>query len=281
MYHPRLPYIPDTLPACALPQVQPDRGISGLKSIITAIAGDEGTVRLPEHTPLVCIPYGKDFRTVKLSTIRNIYIALKVTVDGEAGEKLVLDLPDRETRLLEEFLLNEFKPSAKDVELAFLNHINASFTAEHGELDRTDFDKIFSIQEAMFEARINQKSPSPLPGDTVSGTYYNGKHVFRSGLIVQTPPWTQETDPPHVHYCAGPYVPFVFLHGGNEPGMDCSGGPWFKTTRENLQYAGKEERLFKVFGHSGATGNGAVRFPCTVNRWTMIMDDTLSTRQPH
>lgn len=147
-----------------------------------------------------------------------------------------------------------------------LRSINQRFIHAHGDLNETDFTKMASVKEAIENARKGKCVP--LPGDSVEGAYYDGKHPFKRGMLDTPYPWY---DPDEISLCASPYSPFVFLTEGRPEGysFSMSGGPFFKMKASDLEYVGKDTREFTVWGHNGPCTDGCVCFTAEVNRWKL------------
>jgi hypothetical protein len=64
------------------------------------------------------------------------------------------------------------------------------------------------------------------------------------------------------------HVPFVFLDA-QEQGVEFWAGGGLKVfvNATELSYIGKREKLFEMFGHSGASGRSGIYFKATVNSW--------------
>lgn len=146
-----------------------------------------------------------------------------------------------------------------------LRERNLVFISRHGDLKSSDIEMVENYQRVIEGAREKIKdNPVPLPGDIVEGAYYGGVQPFHNGLIESRKHYTRP-----LSICAKPYVPFVYIRNEEtgEIGMSVSGGPFFGLGLDDLEYVGSDTRLFCDWGHCGVCTDGAVEFPCKVNRW--------------
>lgn len=260
----RQPFIPDFPKECLPNSPARERGVPYLKAILDTL---DSTVVLPTNAPLLCVKQKETFVLRPVKSIANTFLGFDV-VFADTGEKdriYSFNMPLRETAMLAEFIQQHFNPDPARVEYEYLQTINASFIMQHGELDKDDYEKIFEAQRLMATLRLGAQSHrTPFPGDTIQGTYYNGKHPFQKGVIIPKPRWADEQDT-KIHFCAEPYVPYITKEGH----IDTSGGPFFSAEKKHLTFVGEEERLFWCFGHNGACANGGIHFPCRSNRWEL------------
>lgn len=61
-------------------------------------------------------------------------------------------------------------------------------------------------------------------------------------------------------------VPFVYIVGDKLGDLSISGSS-MSVDLESLEYVGTDTQDFRIWGHKGATANGAIEFPATVNVW--------------
>lgn len=260
------PYVPvfpkECLPA---PDAVKGRGLPYLRSVLEivgrGVALREGEVYIQ--------------RTVRGEQIRRAVSAIKVEILGfkvrfadSRDEEMVFTATPQEEEALIRAVLRQCAPDPEKVEYQYLHTINASFIMEHGDLDESDFEKIFNAQKLMATLRLGaQAHNTPFPGDTLQGAYYNGSHPFTHGIILSRPRWAAEGDT-RIHFCAQPYVPYLCSDGA----LDTSGGPFFAAQKKHFSFLGEEERLFWCFGHDGACSNGGIHFPCRSNRWQLSED---------
>jgi hypothetical protein len=208
-------------------------------------------------------------------------VTLPVLAFGTVWGKLQVDLPGGYSSYWDE-LTPEEKESILDfaeTNLAYPNDpegtleerfaircMNQRFIGRHGDLSEEDFKKMEYVRKVIEAARTDE--PAPLPGDTVEGAYYGGKCPFRKGMLDTPHPWY---GPGGVDLCAGPYSPFVSLTEQCPEGyaFSMSGGPFFKIATDDLEYLGKDRRVFTVWGHNGPCADGSIVFEAEVNRWKL------------
>ena len=147
-----------------------------------------------------------------------------------------------------------------------LRRLNRNFIHTHGDLSEEDFGKMEYVRKVIETARTGE--PAPLPGDTVEGTYYEGKRPFMKGMLDTPYRWY---GPDEMNLCAGPYSPFVSLTKQRPEGyaFSMSGGPFFKIRTSDLEYLGKDRRVFTVWGYNGPCADGSIVFEAEVNRWKL------------
>lgn len=260
----KTPFTP-TFPKECLPDTKAyGRGTAYLRAIADAIGQ---TIELTDSAPRLCIKQANTVTLRPVKAIRPTYMGFDILFADTGKQERIFSwqLPEREVNILNEHIMEHFHPDPAKIELEYLKLINASFIMEHGELDESDFEKIFNAQKLMATLRLGAQAHStPFPGDTLQGSYYHGSHPFTNGIILSRPRWAAEGDT-RIHFCAQPYVPYLCRDGA----LDTSGGPFFAAEREYLTFLGEEERLFWCFGHDGACGNGGIHFPCRTNRWLL------------
>ena len=261
---PSIPVFPkESLP---VPGKSADRGLSYLKAVVEVLGCK---VEVGSDAPRIC-EKNKDghWRLRPLRSIENACLGFTVVWDDTGEKDMLFSSPAREVSLLTDWILKRYNPDPNKVEYEYLQVINARFIYEHGPLNDEDINKIIEFQKLMATMRLGaQARLTPFPGDTLQGAYYDGKFPFNNGLIVQRPAYAEENDN-KIHFCAGPYIPFITEKGH----MDCSGGPWFSADKRHFTYAGEGERLFQFFGHDGPCANGAVTFPARSNNWHLSAD---------
>lgn len=249
--------------------------------LLNSVAASGGILRLPKGC---CTVTGE---TPKEHVTRTLYAVSLSVLRGIGEEMLVLleegfsvpwnDLTGPEQQaIMDNAHRPWWKPSDIDdldkEELRrqyLLRRANIQFINEHGDLEEEDFRKMDTMRQLIENARVFPDGERrPLVGDTVQGAYYQGRHPFENGLLDTPYPWQEDGD---LVLCAHPYVPFCTTSKSRPEGysLSTSGGPFFHIKAEHLEYDGKEERLFTVWGHDGACANGTLRFPVTVNRWRL------------
>ena len=235
-----------------------------------AAAASGGLLQFPQGGVKLTgkLPTGK---TVTLSVLSFGLLWGKLRVQLTGGYSSLWDelTPGEKERILDYAEANLKYPDDPEGTLAgrfALRSINQRFILAHGDLSAKDFAKMDSVRRAIEAARKGKRVP--LPGDTVEGAYYDGKHLFRKGMLDTPYPWY---DPDEVSLCAGPYSPFVCLTEGRPEGysFSMSGGPFFKVKASDLEYLGKDTREFTVWGHEGPCADGCVCFTAEVNRWKL------------
>ena len=134
---------------------------------------------------------------------------------------------------------------------------NSLFIYEHGY---TDYDiELYGKLKKVLEDRPS----GPTSGDIVEIWSNNGQCFYRNGHIEKS-----SYHKTGLTYCEQPYIPFVNNDG---TGIQASGGAWGEFPKK-FKYVGKREKLFKVWGHCGACGNGAFNIKATVNVWKIVID---------
>ena len=141
-----------------------------------------------------------------------------------------------------------------------------SYDKKYG-LTQSDAIKANDLYRRIITSRNNDK---PMPGDIMicqgpEKTYFSGHVAF-------------ENLSHHSSVCVQPYVPFVstFCCKRDEIIFDTSGGYWFSIPKEKVSsviFIGKQDKLFKSWGHCGHCANGAFTFSCKVNVWCYESDD--------
>lgn len=231
------------------------------------------------------IPYGEVTVSGETVSGKRLSLAVRsVSIVHGAGATVLLergyscpwaDLSDQEKDALRSFLLREAAPALADdaerlAERYTLRRLNLGFIRRHGDLREEDFAKMDEVRRLVGKARtFTGGAPQPVPGDTVHGTYYNGKQPFQEGMLDTPYPWHREEGT--LLLCAHPYSPFTHPSGSTPEGysLSTSGGPFFTVRKEHLEYEGETERLFTVWGHAGPCADGALRFPAKVSRWRL------------
>lgn len=169
-----------------------------------------------------------------------------------------------------EFIIEHYKCPDKFVleEKELINRLdirmqNISYISEHGDIDEKDFAMIEDIRSRLAKARLfPDGKPAPVAGDLIEGAYYGGKFPFNGGVIES---YSMSED--KLSVCAQPCTPWAHRRSGDAIHVTCSGGPFFSFLPEELEYIGKDTRLFEEWSHNGPCGNGAIRFSAEVNRW--------------
>lgn len=151
-------------------------------------------------------------------------------------------------------------------ERAELRMHNLTFIRRYGDLDGSDFEKIAALQAGCHRCRQGTGAKTVQPGDIIEGSYYDGKFPFTRGVAVSGGERFTDRE---VYFCAEPIGPWLYLHADKSPGVETSGGPFFGLDAKDLEYAGEDTRWFQDWGHAGPCGDGAISFPCKVNRWRM------------
>lgn len=146
-----------------------------------------------------------------------------------------------------------------------LQTINMTFIITHGDIDALDLRMIEKNTRALRAVREKNHEPVPLPGDLVTGAYYDGRHPFDNGVIETVNQTSKD-----YHFCAQPYVPHVTTTKDGEPWVTTSGGPFFGVDRKDLEYVGEDIRLFCDWGHCGPAGDGLLNFYVKVNKWRVL-----------
>ncbi len=135
--------------------------------------------------------------------------------------------------------------------------LSKTYNHIHKVLDY-DFQKANRLQKA-----LENRNQVPTPGDIIickgpTITYKNG-HL--------------NTEPENYSsICVQPYIPFISCNKDGEISFSTSGGYWLSTETEMLVYKGKQEKIFKSWGHCGGCGDGAFNFPATVNVWELFLE---------
>ena len=143
---------------------------------------------------------------------------------------------------------------------------NLSFISAHGDLKEYDFELVDFIEPFFSKKRVcPDGTPIPMPGDTVSGTYYGGAVSFGHGVIE-----SGLTGCGKLSVCTNPYgSPWAHVNEQKELVVRSDGGPYFGYTPDQLEYVGEDVSVFKEWGSAGICGNGAVYFPIKVNAWRL------------
>ena len=147
--------------------------------------------------------------------------------------------------------------------LETLKPLNAVFDSEH-RLEQSDVDMVNRSIKRIESTR----GKTPLPGDIIEHTDELG--IYSRNAHIQS----LDSETGEISLCAIPFVPFVWYRK-EEQGIRFSadGGPWTSVNAAALTYVGKREKMFKEFGHCGATAHGSVSFNATVNVWEYIAPD--------
>lgn len=260
--HIHKPYVPVFPKECVPDRYMTGRGVGYLKASIKVLGGsatlDAGAVTLMRNVKGIKVPR-------EVVAVDDIIIGFRVRYADGGDEELIFSMTPEESKALNAAVLNRYNPDPEKVEFEYLQVTNASFIMEHGELDESDYEKIFAAQSLMALLRSTPDAHKKIfNGDTVQGAYYDGAHPFTDGVIIPKPMWAEEGDR-RIHFCAQPYIPYLLKDGR----LDTSGGPFFCAEREHFTFIGEEERLFWCFGHDGACANGGIHFPCRSNRWQL------------
>lgn len=258
----RKPYVPVFPKECLPENPVRTRGLGYLKAALEVLgqpAGiDEGAVTLIRNVKGVRMPRA-------VVSVENNVIGFKVRFADSGEQELVFSMKPEEEQALTRAVVGRYNPDPEKLEFEYLQVINAAFIMEHGQLDESDYEKIFASQALMAMLRNTPDAHGKIfQGDTLQGSYYNGAHPFRNGVIIPRPMWAEEGDR-RIHFCAKPYVPYLLKDGR----LDTSGGPFFCAGKERFSFVGEEERLFWCFGHDGACAHGGIYFPCRSNRWEL------------
>lgn len=149
--------------------------------------------------------------------------------------------------------------------LLFLNH---SYHSKH-ILTQEDVDKV-NFFKAMIEATRTKTYPQV--GDIIEYTDKRGR--FFPGAHVETKLRGE------LNICEKPYEPFVSAVYRETLHTTTSGGSWLKIPTE-LKYVGSQNKIFVIWGHKGACGDGAVRFEAEVSVWEHNVSETDFTTKTH
>lgn len=260
----RKPYFPAFPQECLPKTPASTRGITYLKAVLATLGGK---VDLPPDAPAFTVKRRDGVERIRIKSIADAFMGFDVE-RADTGEKerlFTFTMNAQESARFTEDIVRRMGPDPVKVEYEYLRLINAAFVMQHGELDASDFEKIFNAQRLAMTARSTPAAHRTVfTGDTVQGAYYGGKHPFGAGIIVQKPTWAAEDDT-NIHFCAEPFEPYMAANGNLDP----SGGPWFSAGRNHFTFVGEEERLFWCFGHAGMCAGGGIHFPCRSNRWAL------------
>ncbi|WCK57353.1 DUF4121 family protein (plasmid) [Aneurinibacillus sp. Ricciae_BoGa-3] len=150
-----------------------------------------------------------------------------------------------------------------------LKTINESYDYEH-RVTQQDVNRVNQLVELIESTRSKNK---PQIGDVVEftnsyGDYYNHAHI-------------ESIEDDMLYICEQPYTPFVEKNRSkNTFSTSTSGGAWSHIPK-NLTYVGTRQKLFKVWGHNGACGNGGVSFYAEVSVWTYTEGNPQFTTKTH
>ena len=132
--------------------------------------------------------------------------------------------------------------------------LNETYDREH-RLNQEDVETVNSLVEQIENTRSVH---TPQIGDRV--IYVSRHGDYSDHALIET---RNESD---FSICVHPYVPFT---GCTADGVWCdvSGGPFTVMKFGDAQYVGQTNGAFKVWGHCGPCGNGAVMFEARVGLW--------------
>ena len=149
---------------------------------------------------------------------------------------------------------------------------NLVFEQTHG-FELTDIERAQRVANAIEASR---SATQPMPGDYIvcQGTKENARGivpVYKNGHIEAWGRVSWDENPNQLSVCVDPGVPFVTHYiSANELTYDTSGGYWLMVDPKKLQLQlqdGRRPKQFKVWGHCGPTGSGAIYFKAEVNVW--------------
>lgn len=132
--------------------------------------------------------------------------------------------------------------------------LNETYDREH-RLSQEDVETVNSLVEQIENTRSVH---TPQIGDRV--IYVSRHGDYSDHALIET---RNESD---FSICVHPYVPFT---GYTADGVWCnvSGGPFTVMKFGDAQYVGQTNGAFKIWGHCGPCGNGAVMFEARVGLW--------------
>lgn len=144
-----------------------------------------------------------------------------------------------------------------------LKEINQSYDYNHRvyESDVEKANKLVALIEG------SREKESVQVGDIIeftggTGDYYGNSHV------------ESVYDDGELHICHQGYAPFTNANSKGGISTSTSGGPW-ATIPGEVKYIGKRNKMFKAWGHRGATANGAFYFEAEVNVFEYIANEAL------
>jgi hypothetical protein len=144
---------------------------------------------------------------------------------------------------------------------------NTQFDHNHGFGEKD----VEIINNAIYRISLSRNNSKPSPGDTIRCV--GPKKTYENGFLQQNVgEWSS--------ICTQPYIPFVdsvlyqMSFEKDRAYFSASGGYWIGTdlTESDFKYLGKTERMFRIWGSSGATGNGAIHFKTEVNKWKIYQE---------
>lgn len=137
--------------------------------------------------------------------------------------------------------------------------------------------------QSIIEVINGRDHTMPQAGDIIwcsnpqTGKLYVKGHLEKAPHIVmlQLKSALKEVTDALSNICVRPSTPFVFINGsGDNIRYDTEGDYWLtcKDTKE-LKRAGEETKIFKTWGHCGATADGAFYFEASVSVWLYENND--------
>ena len=142
---------------------------------------------------------------------------------------------------------------SKPYSVATLQPLNAAYDAEH-RLTQADVDRVNALVMHIGNTRSAQV---PKAGDKILYTSHAGDYSEDARIDRVNDDGTLA-----VHVVS--FIPFV---APTDDGVRCvaGGGPLVDIAPSETRYAGTAHVEFKIWGHDGPCGNGAVRFEACVS----------------
>lgn len=134
-----------------------------------------------------------------------------------------------------------------------LRPMNGSYDREHTLTER-DVDTVNGMTALIEDTRTDE----PATGDRMLFTNRYGDY-YPSALV-------EKRSGGELVVCEQPFVPFVF-QSPDGISLSVSGGGFVGIPVHEPEYVGKTQGDFKLWGHKGSCGNGAVTFRAKVNLW--------------
>lgn len=149
-----------------------------------------------------------------------------------------------------------------------LKRLNARYCADH-LLIQEDVEAVNQMIN-LIETTRNDKTPQV--GDGVD--YINEWAEYCPHTHIES----KNID--SLNVCEHPYLPFVYAKGQDGIVTSTSGGAWANIP-SSLNYIGTRKKLFVIWGHDGASANGAIAFYANVNVWEYINGSHQFTTKTH
>jgi hypothetical protein len=134
--------------------------------------------------------------------------------------------------------------------------MNPDYNAIHTLTD----EDVENVEHAINVIESTRKSNKLVEGDIVLGNERGkeakGIYEKKYGGIVMKPS----------------SVPFIHVYGNKITEVSVSGSS-IPVDLDSLEYVGTDTQMFCIWGHNGATANGAIEFPATVNVWRATNED--------